>query len=185
MSKKTPARLRELSTDLGTISRNLADVFLDIPVFHTPTDWEPLSAKYALLLPHCSRNAGQSVLPSGMAERKKEFGWKWMAVVNWGGILRAVNHSRNFTTVASAIAARRWWRMALATSSCSCHFFNLLKTFLNRAPYVALSVRFGRYTPTSGGFLWRYDFVIEIKVNELLDELWTFVSLAWVTTKAC
>ena len=32
MSQKTSARLRELSTELGTISRNLADVFLDIPV---------------------------------------------------------------------------------------------------------------------------------------------------------
>ena len=35
MSKKTPARLRELSTELGAISRNLADVFLDISVYFT------------------------------------------------------------------------------------------------------------------------------------------------------
>ena len=32
MSKKTSARLRELSTELGAISRNLAGIFWDIPV---------------------------------------------------------------------------------------------------------------------------------------------------------
>ena len=33
MSKKTPARLRELATELGASSRNLADVFLDKSVY--------------------------------------------------------------------------------------------------------------------------------------------------------
>ena len=31
--KKVSARLRELATELGASSRNLADVFLDIPVY--------------------------------------------------------------------------------------------------------------------------------------------------------